>query len=210
MESKQRYPHYQKLAYGVFLASRKLRHYFYDHKITVVSKAPLKDIINNSDATGRVAKWGIELASFDIDYKPRAAIKSRALAEFMADWKEAQETTPVPEPADWVMHFDGSKLLHGSGARVTLKSPKGDELSYVLQIHFPTTNNIAEYEALLHRLCVAKEIGVQHIMCCRDSDLVAQQVAGTYKARNEVMAAYRDEVDEMAKSFLGYDIKHVQ
>jgi dsDNA-binding SOS-regulon protein len=51
-ESKKRYPHYQKLAYRVFLASRKLRHYFYDHKITVVSKAPLKDIINNSNATG--------------------------------------------------------------------------------------------------------------------------------------------------------------
>jgi predicted dithiol-disulfide oxidoreductase (DUF899 family) len=40
----------------------------------VVSKAPLKDIINNSDATGQVAKWGIELASFDIDYKSRTAI----------------------------------------------------------------------------------------------------------------------------------------
>jgi hypothetical protein len=46
----------------------------------VVSKAPLKDIINNSDAIGRVAKWGIELASFDIDYKPRTAIKSQTLA----------------------------------------------------------------------------------------------------------------------------------
>jgi hypothetical protein len=68
----------------------------------------------------------------------------------MADWKEAQETMPVLEPEHWVMHFDGSKLLHGSGAGVTLKSPKGDELSYVLHIHFPTTNNIAEYEALLH------------------------------------------------------------
>jgi hypothetical protein len=145
-ESKQRYPHYHKLAYGVFLASRKLRHYFYDHKIIVVSKAPLKDIINNSDATGRVAKWGIELASFEIDYKPRTSIKSQALAEFMADWKETQETTPVPEPEHWVMHFDGSKLLHGLGAGVTLKSPKGDELSYVLQIYFPTTNNIVEYE----------------------------------------------------------------
>jgi hypothetical protein len=44
-------------------------------------------------------------------------------------------------------------------------------------------------------------------MCCGDSDLVAQQVAGTFKARNEDMVAYRDEVDEMAKSFLGYDIK---
>jgi ribonuclease HI len=100
--------------------------------------------------------------------------------------------------------------LQRSGAGVTLKSTKGDELSYVLQIHFPTTNNIAEYEALLHGLCVAKEIVVQHIMCCGDSDLVAQQVAGTYKARNEVMVAYRDEVDEMAKRFLGYDIKHVR
>jgi ribonuclease HI len=58
------------------------------------------------------------------------------------------------------MHFDGSKLLHGSGAGVTLKSPKGDELSYVLQIHFPTTNNIAEYEALLDGLRVAKKISV--------------------------------------------------
>ncbi len=50
-ESKQRYPHYQKLAYGVFLASRKLRHYFQEHPITVVSTAPMRDIINNSDAT---------------------------------------------------------------------------------------------------------------------------------------------------------------
>ena len=55
-DSKQRSPHYQKLAYGVFLASSKLRHYFQEHTITVVSKAPLSDIINNSDATGHVAK----------------------------------------------------------------------------------------------------------------------------------------------------------
>jgi ribonuclease HI len=128
----------------------------------------------------------------------------------MVDWKKVQETTPVPEPEHWVMHFDGSKFLHGSRAGVTLKYPKGDELSYVLQIHFPTTNNIAEYEALLHGLRIAKEIGVHHIMCCGDSDLIAQQVADTYKARNEVMTAYRDEVDEMAKSFLGYDIKHIR
>ena len=52
-DSKQRYPHYQKLAYGVFFASRKLRHYFQGHSITVVSKAPLGVIINNADATDR-------------------------------------------------------------------------------------------------------------------------------------------------------------
>jgi ribonuclease HI len=71
------------------------------------------------------------------------------------------------------MHFDGSKLLHGSGAGLTLKSPKGDELSYVLQIHFPTTNTLVEYETLLYGLCVTKEIGIQHIMCYGVSDIVA-------------------------------------
>ena len=75
-ESKQRYPHFQKLAYGVFLGSRKLRHYFQEHPMTVVSKAPLSTILNNADATGRIAKWGIELSAFDINYKARTTIKS--------------------------------------------------------------------------------------------------------------------------------------
>src|SRR4051794_38930257 len=114
-ESKQCYPHFQKLAYGIFLGSRKLRHYFQEHPMTVVSAAPLASIMNNSDATGRVAKWGIELFAFDINYKPRNAIKSQVLADFIADWTEAPEGTPVLEPEPWIMHFDGSKRHQGSG-----------------------------------------------------------------------------------------------
>src|SRR3954468_13717571 len=150
MDSKQRYPHYQKISYGVFLSSRKLRHYFQEHPITVVSKTPLSDIINNIDATGRVVKWGIELAAFEITYKRRDAIKSQALADFVADWTEMPDATPLPEPENWVMHFDGSKLLNGSGAGVFLHSPTRYKLHYVLQIHFEATNNMAEYEALIH------------------------------------------------------------
>lgn len=51
--TKQRYPHYQKLAYGVYMTAKKLKHYFQEHPIVVVSEAPLSDILNNSDATGR-------------------------------------------------------------------------------------------------------------------------------------------------------------
>ena len=68
---KSRYPHYQKIAYAVFMASRKLRHYFHECSITVASEVPLNDIINNCDATGRIAKWAIDLLPFDITYKPR-------------------------------------------------------------------------------------------------------------------------------------------
>src|SRR3954470_13097698 len=71
------------------------------------------------------------------------------------------------------------------------------------------TNIMAEYEALLHGLRIAKEIGIKHLICYGDSDLVAQQVAGTWKAKNSVMKAYRDEVDEIAKCFLGYEVKHI-
>jgi hypothetical protein len=58
---KQRYPHYQKLAYIVFITMQKLRHYFLAHPIVVVNEAPLSKILNNPKATWRVSLWGIEL-----------------------------------------------------------------------------------------------------------------------------------------------------
>jgi len=85
IESKQRYPHWQKLFYGVFMASRKLKQYFLGHPITVVSSAPLGDIIQNREATGRVAKWAIELGPHGLKYVPHTAIKSQPLVDFIND-----------------------------------------------------------------------------------------------------------------------------
>jgi ribonuclease HI len=74
------------------------------------------------------------------------------------------------------MHFDGSQMLDGVGANVVLTSPKGDMLQYVLQVHFRASNNIAEYESLVHGLKLAKEIGIRRILCFGHSDLVVHQV----------------------------------
>jgi hypothetical protein len=120
--------------------------------MTVVSKAPLSTILNSADATGRIAKWGIELSTFDINYRARTSIKSQILEDFVTDWTEAPDGEPEPEPETWVMHFDGSKQHQGSGDGVTLKSPTGEELQYVLQIHFEATNNMAKYE-LYYMVC---------------------------------------------------------
>jgi ribonuclease HI len=70
------------------------------------------------------------------------------------------------------MNFDGSKMFGGLGAGVVFTSPKEDKLLYVLQIHFRASNNAAEYEALVHGLKLAKEIGIRRILCFGDSDLV--------------------------------------
>ena len=75
-------------------------------------------------------------------------------------------------------------------------------MSYVLQIHFDCTNNVAEYEALLHGLRMAKEMNIKRIHCYGDSDLVSQQVSGTWDSKDATMAAYRREVDKVAGFFL--------
>ena len=53
---------------------------------------------------------------------------------------------------------------------------------------FRCTNNAAEYEALLHGLRMAKEMNLSRVRCFGDSDLVAQQVSGTWDSKDPLMA----------------------
>jgi hypothetical protein len=66
--SKIRYPQVQKLLYAVLLTACKLRHYFDDHKVIVVTGFPIGDILHNKEAIGRVAKWACELGAHDIEF----------------------------------------------------------------------------------------------------------------------------------------------
>ena len=126
--SKQNYPHYQKMCYGVQFATKKLKPYFQEHPIMVVYTAPLDEINGSRDASGRVAKWAIDLAPYTIYYQPPTAIKSQALADFLVDWAKTQYLLPAPDSTHWRMHFDGSKMRTVLGAGVILTSPKGDKL----------------------------------------------------------------------------------
>jgi hypothetical protein len=74
----------------------------------VITYFPLADILHNQDATGCISKWVVELGALSIDFKPHTAIKSQALVDFMAEWRENQVPTPVDKPEHWTMYFDGS------------------------------------------------------------------------------------------------------
>ena len=84
--ARSRYSGVQKLLFGLLMASRKLRHYFQAHEITVVTRLPVQQILHNPDAAGRIVEWALELSSFGLKFESTSTIQSRVLAEFVAEW----------------------------------------------------------------------------------------------------------------------------
>ena len=107
------------------------------------------------------------------------------------------------------MFFDGSKMLNGSGAGVVLVSPRGDKLRYVLQIHFDSSNNEAEYEALLYGLRMAISLSVRRLMVYGDSDLVVNQVMKEWDVRSPAMIGYCNAVRKLENKFEGLELHHI-
>jgi hypothetical protein len=115
--------------------------------VTVVSSFPLGEIIQCREASGRIAKWAVELMGETLSFTPRKAIKSQVLADFLAEWVDTQlPTTPIQAKL-WTMYFDGLLMKTGAGAGLLFISPLGKHVRYVLRLYFSALNNVAEYEA---------------------------------------------------------------
>jgi ribonuclease HI len=108
----------------------------------------------------------------------------------VAEWTETQQSSPGhPRALEHVFQW----LFHPQWGRggVLLISPKGDQLLYVIQLHFRATNNVVEYEALINSLRIAAELGVQKLYICGDSELIINQIMGESNYCNSHMVAYQ-------------------
>jgi hypothetical protein len=61
--------------------------------VTVVSSFPLGEIVPNREASGRVAKWTVELMGETLSFAPKKAIKFEILAGFLVEWNDTQLPT---------------------------------------------------------------------------------------------------------------------
>jgi hypothetical protein len=177
--------------------------------VTVVSSFPLGEIIQCREASGRIAKWAVELMGETLSFAPRKAIKSQVLADFLAEWVDTQlPTTPIQAEL-WTMYFDGSLMKTRAGVGLLFISPLGKHVRYVIRLHFPASNNVAEYEALVNGLRIAVELGVRRLDARGDSQLIIDQVMKNSHCRDRKMEAYCDEVRRLEDKFYGLELSHV-
>jgi ribonuclease HI/transposase InsO family protein len=107
------------------------------------------------------------------------------------------------------MFFDGSLMKTGADVGLLFVSSLGKHLRYVLRLHFPASNNVAEYEALVNGLRIAIELGVRCLDARGDSQLVIDQVMKNSHYRDPKMEAYCDEVRRLEDKFYGLELNHI-
>ncbi|GJV10666.1 reverse transcriptase domain-containing protein [Tanacetum coccineum] len=133
----------------------------------------------------------------NITYRPRTSVKGQILADFLVEKPEETSVDMSEKEApqeQWTLFTDGSSCIDGSGAGLILTSPDGAEFTYALRFQFTASNNEAEYEALLVGLRIAAQMGVRNVRVSVDSKLMANQVLGTYIAKEENMIKYLEKV----------------
>ncbi|XP_016167987.1 uncharacterized protein LOC107610451 [Arachis ipaensis] len=156
--AEKRYPMIEKLAFDLVIIAQRLRHYFQTHPIIVRTGHPLRP------------SRSIELSEFDISYQTQGSPKAQALADFISEFTIKEETIKT-----WELYVDRASNENGCGAGILLKDDTGVQAEQSIKFLFKTTNNQAEYEALLAGLRLAKEVEISSLKVHCDSLLVVQQ-----------------------------------
>jgi len=156
--------------------------------------------------SGRISKWILALSEFDLRYESAKAIKGQVMADFVTQhcgMSGALEIVP------WTLFFDGSTCDRGAGIGIVLISPQGKKYEFSLPIVATSTNNQAEYQALIKGLELLKEVHADAVEIFGDSMLVINQLAGSYECRSEVLITYYERSMQLLKEFKDFRLEHV-
>nr|GEU88054.1 putative ribonuclease H-like domain-containing protein [Tanacetum cinerariifolium] len=159
------------------------RSHFEAHPVKVITDQAIRNILNDTETSRKLAKYAVELGAYNITYIPRNAVKGQVPLE-----KDDIES--------WTLFTDGASSPKGLGAGLVLIGPSSIEYTYAFRLTFPCTNNEAEYEALLAGLRIARQMNISDIEVKVDSKLVASQINGNYEASKDSTIKYLAKAKE--------------
>jgi len=136
------------------------------------------------DLAGRMWSWAIELSEFNIRYEPHGPIKAQCLLDFVNDLQR------TPEEDQWTLYVDGSSNSKGAGADIVLEGPNDILIEKSLHFAFKTSNNQAEYKAILAGLSLAREVGVKSLTCKTDSKLTIGHLNDEFQIKDPTLLQY--------------------
>ncbi|XP_059439799.1 uncharacterized protein LOC132172333 [Corylus avellana] len=199
--AEERYPRIEKLAFALITSAQRLRPYFQAHTVRVLTEYPLKKVMQKPDVSGRLVNWAIELGEFDVEFHPRTAIKGLALADFLVKFCNFPELDQLPKGETWIAYVDGSSTQKRGGAWIVLIDPGGEALEFSIRLDFITTNNEAEYEAVIAEMSLAQDMGAKSLEVKSDSQVIIGHIQGEYEARGVKMKKYLAKVQELQVLF---------
>jgi len=145
----------------------------------------ISKILRKLELASRMVAWSVELSEFGIKYEPRGAIKAQSLADFII------QLPAITQQEVWTLHVDCSSYKKGSGAGIVLKGPKNFQVEMALKLEFKTSNNQAEYEALIAGLLLARDIRIDNVICKSDFQLsrsYSRRILGKRSIVNEILS----------------------
>lgn len=112
---------------------------------------------------------------------------------------------------EWHIYIDGASLGNPgpSGAGLVAFDEKGNEILRDSIYLGEMTNNMAEYEALIRALKKIQKSAVRAVNIYTDSLLVANQILGKYRMRNEKLRPYLDEARLLIRDFTAFQVKYI-
>jgi len=126
--------------------------------------------------------------------------------------KEIQSRRDAPKKLRHVVtYFDGAARGNPgpAGIGVLLYDEQGERIVQDFRFIGETTNNEAEYRALLLALDHALEITEERVECFMDSELLVRQMNGQYAIKSEKLAKFAEEVRHRARLFKSITYTHV-
>jgi len=179
IDAETRYSAIEKLCLCLYFSCIKLRHYLLSAECTVICKDDMvRYMLSMPIMSGRIGKWILALSEFDLRYESTKAIKGQVMADLVTQHCGVVETLEI---VPWTLSFDGSTCDQGAGIGIVLISPQGGKYEFSLPIVATSTNNQAEYQALIKGLELLKEVHADAIEIFGDSMLVINQLAGSYE-----------------------------
>ncbi len=109
------------------------------------------------------------------------------------------------------MHVDGGARGNPgpAAAACVISTPQGEVVGEHALLLGETTNNVAEYRALILGLRQARELGASEVEVIGDSELIAKQVLGEYKVRKEDLRPLYRQATEALAAFASFSIRTV-